>query len=803
MDTWLQDLRSALRGLRRSPAFTLLFVVSTALGIGMVTLAFGAGYVHLLRPLPFPDDGRLVAVSMERAKEEIAVPSRVSYPELLDLRARCRSFTGAAGYRQTGLTLFVDRAAGAAERVPAAEVSGDFFRVLGKAPALGRALRPEDERPLAPAVVVLGDALWRRSFGGDPRWVGRTISVDERPARVVGVMPPDFAFPGDQQAWVPLAHRLPDSPPRAIRDLRMTARLRPGVSLEEAEREVRAVGRELARRYPASTAGWSGHVRPLRSNYFSPETRLALRYLAGASAFILLIAGANLTHLLRVRRVAQQQETAIRAAFGAGPWRLARRIFTESALLAGAGGLLGAAFAAVLLGRLQAFAERTGAPYWIHYEAGPPAFLFAAATTAVFALLLSLPAALRERRRDLSPALKEASWSGGGRRRLRTALVVTQVALSVLLSTGAALTVRSLLALHGESGGVRGGNLVTFWTLLPGDRYADGAARAERTADLLERLRAAPGITAVTASDDVPHSFGGGDALLSLPGSPAPALSVLANAVGTGYFSTLGAPLLRGRDLTAAEIAAGAGAAVVNQTLERAVWPGDSAVGKRILLRRGSAATPFTVVGVAADIRHRMLSLPAPPAVYIPLACGLERRVGFLVRTAAPRQRLLPAAARQIHAADPSIPVFGEESLDELRAGVMIPDWQRAQAAILCGSVALFLALLGVYGTLAAVVAQNLPAIGIRLALGATRGHVMRQIVGRGLAPALAGIALGLAAAPLVGRFLSRFLYQVSPTDPLSFAAIAVLAFDAAFIACYLPARRVLEVDPAVTLRRE
>jgi putative ABC transport system permease protein len=380
------------------------------------------------------------------------------------------------------------------------------------------------------------------------------------------------------------------------------------------------------------------------------------------------------------------------------------------------------------------------------------------------------------------------------------------VAVSVFLLTGAALTVRSLFALRAESGGVRAGGLLTFWTLLPGERYAGGTARAARIDGILTSLRAIPGIESATASDDLPHTFLGGEAMLSIPSSvpssnrgALQASPILANAVASGYFRTLGAPLLRGRDLTGAET----GTAVVNQALESSAWPGESAVGKVLRLSRGPSQEAFRVVGVAADIRHRLLSAPAVQAVYIPLAAGWQRRIGFILRTAAAPRRLLPEVERLIHAADPRIPVFEAETLAELRADVLFSDRQRAHATHLCAAAALFLSLLGVYGVLSATVVQQLRGLGVRLALGATRWHVMRRIVWRGLALTLAGIALGLAGAVAVGRFLAPVLYHVSPADPLSFAGIAVLVFDAAFIACYLPARRVLEIDPVEVLRRE
>ncbi len=805
MDTWHQDVRSALHALRRSRGFTLVTVVSAALGIGMATLAFGVAYALLWVPLPFPQADRLAAVSMERPVEELARPSRVSVPEFFDLGAQCHSFAVQTAYRERSLTVFVQ---GQAEQVPGAVVSADFFRVLGVAPRLGRTLRPEDDRPSAPPVVVLGDRLWRQSFGGDPGVVGRTVWVDESVAMVIGVMPPGFSFPRSQDAWIPFAGRLGASPPRASRSLRMVVRLRPGVSLADAQAEVRTVGDRLAARFPESTAGWSGYVRPVRANSLSPETLLALRYLSGASAFIFLIACANLTHLLLVRMAARRQELAVRAAFGAGPGRLARQIFTESALLAGAGGVLGTGFAAFLLIRVSELEVRSGYPSWLSFTFGRPALLFAFAATAAFALLLGLPAALREaRRKDLSRVLKEAADASGSRRvqRLRAALLICEIAAAVTLLTGASLTVRSLLALRSEPGGIRPSHLVTLWTRFLGPRYTDDAVRAERIDNILAGLRTIPGVRDAAAADDIPQTFSTGEVLISplRPdgsfgsfGSAGPALRVQLISVSPGYFRTLGAPLRSGRDVTNGV----AGGVVVNEALAHALWPGGSAVGQALRLDRGDT---FLVAGVTADIRHRLLSAQTGPVLYVPLAAGSQGGIGFLLRTRLSPEQLLPAAARQIHQVDSRLPAFGAATLDDLRAGILIPDRQRSQTALLCAVIALFLTLLGVYAVLSFTVSQQLRGIGVRLALGATRWRVMWQIVGRGLALTGAGLALGLAGALLVGRLLAPYLYQVSPADPVSFGGIAILVFDAAFIACYLPARRVLEVDPVEVLREE
>jgi predicted permease len=796
MDIWRHDLRSAVRALGRSPGFTLVTVVSAALGIGMATLAFSVAGTLLWKPFPFPRPDRLAVVSAaERPGEEPERPSQVSAAEFFALGARCRSFAARTAYRETSLTLLVQ---GRPEEAAATEVSADFFRVLGTAPQLGRTLRPGDDRLAAPPVAVLGDWLWQRRFGGDPGIVGKTILIDETPTRVIGVMPPGFSFPRYQELWVPFAGRLAASPAGASRNLSMAVRLRSGVSLDAAQAEVR-------------TAGRNATLQPLRASVLSPETRLALRYLGGAAAFIFLIACVNLTHFLLVRRTARRQELAVRAAFGAGPGRLARQIFTESFLLAAAGGVPGIAFAAFLLTRLGVFEAQSGFPLWIRFTFGPPVFLFSLAATAAFALLLGLPAAWREaRRKDLSPVLKETADAGGSRRlqRLRATFLVCEVAAAVVLLTGASLTVRSLLALRGEPGGVHTADLKTLWVRLPASRYADGAARARWIEDVLARLRTIHGVQADAASDDLPHYFHAREGFLTAAaphdpqGRPGTDLRVPVHAVSPGYFAVLGTPLVAGRDLTGA-VSDARGEAVVSESLAHALWPRGPAVGRRVLLRYGGAPASFTIVGVAADIRHGLLSAAAAPALYVPLAAGEPGQVGFLFSTGLDTGRLFPEATRRIQAADPRLPVFDAMTLGQLRAFILANDSRRALLALLCAAAALVLTLLGVYGVLASTVSRQLRAIGVRLALGATRRQVMGQIVGCGLALTLVGLALGLAGALLLGRLLAPYLYQVSPTDPASFAGIAVLVFDAAFIACYLPARRVLEVDPVEVLREE
>jgi len=793
------DVHAALRSLRRSPGFTATAVFSTALGIGVATLIFGVHYALVLRPLPLPEPDRLVAVSMVGGFGN----GHVSYPDFLDFAAS-QSFAGQAVHFNGGsLTLLFH---GRPERVAVEAVSPSLFQVLGVAPLLGRTFRPEEDRPGAPCTVILAHELWQRRYGGDPGIVGRTIIADEAPCRVIGVMPPGFRFWVNQEAWVPLFNRHEVVPERLVRNLMMIARLRPGVPVAAAQADLRAIAGRLAAEHPESNLGWKVQVRSLRRfSIVSYENR---RMLPGSAWFILLIAGANLMHLLLVRTEARRRELAIRAAFGAGPARIARQIAGESALIAGSGGGLGVLAAAAALHIVEGLRATASLPYWIRFEPGLAFALVALAAMAAFALVLALPAILRELRPDLAAVLKTGSAGAGhsrGQQAFRGALIVAEVAVSVILLTGSLLMARSLFHLRSERGGIGAERLSTAWLLLPGDRYADAGVRSDWMENLLIRLRALPGVEAATVSDDIFSYLSGGQAEVrtGTGDRAAPPLHVFFNTVGSDYFATLGTPLTAGRELTRAEVRAGAPLAVVNQTLARRLWPDGRVLGQSVWLQRGGLHDRFTVVGVAADIRHQRLRLRATPSLYIPFRYGLRRRAGIMLRTSGDPKMLLPDVSRLAHAVDPQVPVFYTSTLEELRETSILPDRLFTQSALVVGAAAFLLSLVGVYGVLSYTVSLRLREIGIRIALGSRRGEVMRRIVGRGLVLGLLGILLGLAGAVPLGRRLSPLLYGVAPTDPFSYAVVAFIVFDTVFVACYLPARRVLEMDPADVLRKE
>jgi putative ABC transport system permease protein len=798
----------SLQSLRRSPAFTLAAVVSLALALAAATLTFGLAEAILLRPLPFPAAERLVAVQAFRLGNP-DTPGFVSLPEVHDF-SRLAAFA-AAGASRSGFGLILPGLPGGragAERIPAEAVSADLFPTLGVAPLLGRGFTAGEDRLDAPDVVLLGYDLWQRRFGGDPHIVGGVLATEHGPFRVVGVMPRGFRYPFLEEAWVPLAKKLPPDPPRVIRNLSMSARLRPGVSLEAAQAAAAQLAARLARQSPEAYRGWSLRVVPLREAGSGNRLLVqGLPMLLGAVGCILLIACANLAHLLAGRAADRRRETAIRAAFGARWRHLARPVLLEHALLAAAGGAAGAALAAAGLRLIDALMPHSQFPFWMSFAADGRVYAFACAATAVSWLLSAAPAALRCGAPDLGAVLREAASGGGRRGRLRGALIVTEVAIAVVLLIGACLLSRSLLALRNVRSGYQADHLLTVWVSLPTGRYADPEAKARRAADLVRRIAALPGVTAAGAGANVPLYGGGREAFLEVEGRsfpPGRRPDVLLTTVTPSYFAALGTPLVSGRTFTAAEALGRSRVAVVNRQLAR-FWP-RGALGHRLRITTGDLTEDYgwlTVIGVAEDVRHMGLRQGPVQTLYLPFAYAVWPAAGLVVRTEGDPLALLPELRRQVREADPAIPVFSPKRMEDLEGEDLAAERLWSLGFLFYSAVALSLALVGVYGVLYTTVSRQLREIGIRLALGARRRDVLRLTVGRGMALALLGLALGLLGAAGLSHLLAPLLYHVSPWDPVSYAGIAVLLVDVAFVACWLPARRALAVDPVAVLRGE
>jgi putative ABC transport system permease protein len=813
MDAVRQDLRFGLRLFRRSPGLTLAAVLSMALGIGANTLTFSLVHALLLRSMPFTEPERLVVVGAKPPPEGLVEGRSVSYGDFLDVRRSSRTFSEAGAYF-TGLGLTLTEG-GEPERVEVEIVSAGLLPLLGTEPLLGRHMRAEEDRWGEERVILLGYDLWQRRFGGDPAIIGRTIQGNSMPFTVIGVMPPGFLFSDqNQDGWVPLNAMAPRDGPnaRTNRFLRVIARLRPGVSLQEAEDDTAALSREMAKRFPRTHAGWELRVEPLRTVFVSEELEQSLLFAMGAVVFVLLIACANVANLLQAQAAERRREIAIRAAFGAGPARIARQLLIESGLLAAAGGLLGLA---LTFGGLALI--RTLLPPmmpWLLPRVDAPLLLFTLAMTVGTGLLFGIVPALEASRVDLHTTLKDGARGTGGprRRRLRSALVVAEVAVSMVLLIGASLFLRSFLSLQASFGEVASERLLSLWIYLPGMDYYDPLVRARRVEDVRARLAALPGVEEVAATNSVPIVGGAGAVQPVLLGTGAPGdcaktgtqtPAVLVKAGTSGLFQTLDVPLIAGRDLTSAEALTESPAAVVNETMARRLWPG-GALGKRFRICYGSSPTPLQVVGVSADLKDSGLRAEEiTPTLYISMAHHPGRPVGLILRTSRPEDEILPAARRAVRASDPGLPVFWVNNLARRRDQEIAFDRLFGEGFALFGGIALLLAALGVYGLLAYGVSRRLREIGIRVALGAGRGNVLWLVAGQGVLLTLVGTGLGLLTALLAARSIEGLLYGVSPTDTASFVGMAILLVDVAFIACYLPARRALDVDPVEILRGE
>jgi predicted permease len=829
----VQDTRYGLRTLARNAGATAVAVLTLALGIGANTAIFSVLHGVLLEPLPYPRPERIVSI-WQAAPADGDLRLGLSEAQLVRLREVAAAGSGSlqaiGGYVLHGAIL-----GGGAEpeRIATASATAGVCEALGAVPRLGRCFVWSDGLPGAEPVTILSHGLWQRRFGGDPRIAGRRIQVDGRALTVVGVLPAGFTLPEE----------LADAPavelwrPRAIDPaklnwgsyyLRPVARLRPGASARRALAEIGAAFARLRQENPAAAIhdpGYSCRVVGLHADLMG-DARAVLWVLVGAVAVVLLIACANVASLLLAQAAARQQEIAVRAALGAGPGRLVRQLLTESLLIALAGGAAGVALTAWSLGLIARLGV-SGVPRLQQVSLNLPVLLFTVAVSALAALLFGLVPAAQVTGLDLNRPLRESGrgLSASGRRnRLHRVLVVAEVAMAVVLVVSAGLLLRSFRGLLRIDPGFAPANLLTAQVNLPRERYHDNTRTTLFYDQLLERLRALPGVSAAAAASLPPLGGVAGDTTFEIAGRPAAAAAAAGGAangtaaephlyhwlVTPGYFQTAGIALLRGRPIRASDGAGTAPVAVANETMARQYWPHADPIGKRIRLflderRRG----PWVeIVGVARDVAFRQLDEAAQPELYLPEPQGAvaefpSTTMTVMVRSAAEPAALAAAVRRAVRAVDPTAPVSRVRTLEELLARSL--SRQRFDLALLAlfAGVALALAAVGIYGVLANAVRQRTHEIGIRKALGARQGDVFRMLVGQGMKLALAGLALGLAGAGIVTRFQRSLLFGVEPTDPLTFAAVALLLCAVALVACGLPARRALAVDPMVALRAE
>ncbi len=805
MQTLLTDLRYALRTLRRSPGFVAAAVLCLGLGIGANTTIFSLVDSTVFRPLPYADPERLVAVNEARIRKE-RERNPLSYPEFADWRAAARSFEGFAAHDHRFFNLST---AEEPQHVQGAAVSSDFLRVLGTRPALGRDFSPDDDRPGAARVVLLGHRLWERSFDSDPRIVGRAIRVDGEPATVVGVTPPGFEFPEFAQIWMPLALDAARES-RASHSVEALGRLGPGVTAAAAEADLEAAARRLEALYPETNTGVGALVMPLRDQLAPEAARTAMLLMLAAVGFVVLIACANVANLTLARSTARSRELAVRIALGAGRGRLVRQLLAESLVVALAGGVLGVLLAVWGIDLVRA-AIPVELPAWIRLELNGRVLVYTLAASLATALLSGLAPALEASRPRLDEALKEGgrgATESPRRNRLRGALVVSEVALSLVLVLSAVLLVRSLLTMHRIEPGFDVRHALTMHMGLTGPAYDDPGQRIEFFREVLERIEAHPAVESAGIVDNLPPIDSWVSNSFEVEGRPVPRgeePEALVHPVTAGYLSALGIPLVRGRGFTQREASdSTAAVAIVNQKLARRFWPGEDAIGRR--LRFDPAEPWLTVVGVAGDVYQglRIWDVGKPGAeIYIPYARWPRGSVALVVRTRSDPAPLAPAVTSQIRAVDPTLPLFDMLPMETVFTRSF---WMPRFASLMFGAfaaIAVALAALGVYGVVAYSVSRRTHEIGVRMALGARSADVVGLVVRQGMRLAALGTALGVLGALAVTRLLEGMLYEVSATDPLSFLTPPLALAGVAFLASWLPARRASRVDPMTTLRYE
>ncbi|MEY2485355.1 MAG: hypothetical protein QOH39_1003 [Verrucomicrobiota bacterium] len=803
-DLW-QDLRYGLRMLQKNPGFTTVAIIALALGIGANSAIFSVVNTVLLRPLPYKNPEQLVMVWEDNSKQGFPrdTPAAANY---VDWRDQNHVFEGMAAIIDISFNL---SGAGDPERIDGRRVSASLFPLLGVEPQLGRTFRAEEDQPGANHVVVMSYGLWQRRFGGDPGIIGKPINLNGESFTVIGVMPTTFQFPKrTDQLWVPVAFDAKEAGDRGNRYLEVIARLKPGVSLPQAQAEMNTIATRLQQQYPETNTSVGAVVTPLHEHVVG-DIKPALLVLLGAVAFVLLIACANVANLLLARAAVRQKEIALRLALGASRSRLTRQFLTESVLLSVFGGGVGLLLSVVGLTVLKRFIPPNISQAQAISIDGK-VLMFTVLVSLATGMIFGLAPATQAANFNLNDTLKESgrdSAAGSRGNRIRGLLVISEVAVSFILLIGAGLLINSFLHLRNVDPGFRAERALTMKIVLPEVRYADKEQRAVFYRELIRRVQTLPGVVSAAVATNLPLTESGNSVGISIEGRADPAPDrvpiVITRIISPRYFETMGIPLLKGRAFTEGDKAESPAVVIVSEGTARRFWPGEDALGKHIKI--GATNSPnrwLAVVGLVKDVRQFELVVEPKPQMYLPFtqANFFEPRA-LVVKTNLEPLSLAATVRKTVWEIDKDQPVSDIASMENIVSESVAR--QRFSMLLLgvFATLALVLAAVGIYGVMSCSVAQRTREIGIRMALGAQRSDVLKLTVGHGLRLVTIGVVIGLSVALVLTRVMSSLLFGVSATDPMTFISISVVLISVAVLASYVPALRATKVDPMFALR--
>jgi putative ABC transport system permease protein len=794
--------------LLKKPGFTVVAVLALALGIGANTAIFSVIYTVLLSPLPYPNADRLVWIWETNPASDIKTEP-ASLPNFNDWKTQSRSFEGMAAFAKSALTLTSEREP---ERIRACIVSANFLSVLGVEPIMGRNFLAEENEPGKNRVVILSHSLWQRRFGANPGILNQAITLNGNPYTVVGVLPPTFKIPSTEnpaatELFAPLTIDLQQAQRRADY-LGVIARLKPGVGHAQAQAELTTIAARLEQQYPDSNAGWTARLLPLHER-LTGDVRSALWLLMGTVGFLLLIACANVANLLLARSTARQQEIAIRRALGADRSRLIRQFLTESVLLSLLGGILGSMVAMWGVEILVALSPGN-IPRLDEVRLNLMVLAFTLGVSVMTGIIFGIFPALHATNPSLTESLKEGGRSStGGIRgnRLRSSLVISEIAIALVLLVGAGLMIKSFVRLQEVDPGFRPERILTADMSLPRAKYKEPAQVIAFYDQFMKRISSQPGVESVAAITTLPLSGGGAIASFEVEGRPEPPPNQVVDAeyrvVTPAYFTTMGIPLIRGEGFTERHTRDAPSVMIINETMARRYFPGEEPIGKRINLGNPQSDPWRTIIGVVKDVHDEGLDTDPYPQMYSPLAQFPANAMTLVARTGGDPLALAPNIRGELAAIDRDQPLTNLRTMEQVMSQSISRQRFNMTLIAIFSVVGLILATVGIYGVMSYSVTQRTHEIGIRMALGAQARDVLKLVVGQGMLLALVGVGAGLVIAFGLTRVMSSLLFGVSATDPLTFGAVALLLAAVAALACFIPARRAMKVDPMVALRYE